>query len=408
MGSMNLRAIDQSRLRRMAFGNQGLLQKQPFGRGLAGTLRTIRHLGYIQIDTISVVVRAHNHVLQSRVPNFAEPHIHQLLRERKIFEARFPVAAFRPIEEFRYTLLHARKWRARSLSPDDRATMARVLDRVRCDGPLRSRDFEDARSKSNGWWDWKPAKRALEQLFFQGDLMISNRDGFQKAYDLTERVLPSSIDTSVPSLPEFASHLIDSTLRAHGFAGYKSFASDMRHGAPAGRSLRDELKRRCDAGELEQFTNTNGNMLWADPAQLEQAPPRTPARAKILSPFDNAVTQRDRMQDIFGFDYQLECYVPEAKRRYGYFCLPIQYSDQLVGRMDCKSHRDQSRFEVKALYLEAAFASRENAERLAEPLARAIIDYARFDGCTDVVVTQSEPAFLQRLLTKSLKQQRRS
>ena len=395
--------VGHDKLRRVALANQGLLQTEPFGRGINATLRAIKHLGYEQIDTISVVVRAHNHVLHSRVPNYQPKHLHKLLGARKIFETRFPVAAFRPIEDFRFTLLHARKWRARKLSADDKATMKRVLARIRTEGPLRSRDFQDSRDKSTGWWDWKPAKRALEQLFFQGDLMISARDGFEKTYDLTERVLPAGVDTREPTLAEFANYLVDTTIRAHGVAAYKSFASGARFGTPLGKSLRAELQRRSETGELTPI-NANGTPMWADPQVLERASPRHNRRAKLLSPFDNAVTQRERLTDIFAFDYQIECFVPEAKRRYGYYCLPILFADRLVGRMDCKAHRDQGRFEIKALYLEPEYASRKRAEELITPLANAVLDYARFDGCSDVSVTRSEPTFAQSLLQQQLNQ----
>lgn len=393
--------VRHDKLRRIALASQGLLQPEPFGRGVNATLRAIKHLGYVQIDTISVVVRAHNHVLQSRVPNYQPKHLQKLLKERKIFETRFPVAAFRPIEDFRFTLLHAHKWRARKLSADDKATMKRVLERIRSDGPLRSRDFEDARDKSAGWWDWKPAKRALEQLFFQGDLMISARDGFQKTYDLTERVLPAGVDTTVPTMAEFANYLVGTTTRAHGLAAYKSFASGARFGTPIGKSLRAELKRRCESGELTQI-NTKNTPMWADPRVLDSASPRHNQRAKLLSPFDNAITNRERLADIFAFDYQIECFVPEAKRRYGYYCLPILFADRLVGRMDCKSHRDQARFEIKALYVEPEYAGPKVAEELMTPLANAVWDYARFDACSEVSVTRSEPAFVKPLLQQQL------
>ncbi len=395
--------IDRGKLRRIALANQGLVKRQSFGRGLEGTSRTIRHLGHVQIDTISVVVRAHNHILRTRVPNFENHHIEQLLQDRKIFESRFPVAAFRPIQDFRFTLLHARKFGSKVGSKDAKNMMKRVLQRVRSEGPLRSRDFEDTREKSGGWWDWKPAKRALEQLYFQGDLMIGARDGFEKSYDLTERVLPSSVDVSVPTIKEFASFLVDTTLRTHGFATYKSFSSGARHGMALGGSVKAELKHRTDTGQLEAFTTDGGWQFWADPGTLDREPPRMSRNARLLSPFDNVVSQRERLLEVFGFDYQIECYVPEAKRRYGYFCLPILYSDRLIGRVDCKSHRDESRFEIKALFLEPEFTSRKRLAELVDPLSAAIVDYARFDNCNDVVVTKSTPTLARPMLTKALK-----
>ena len=114
------------------------------------------------------------------------------------------------------------------------------------------------------------------------------------------------------------------------------------------------------------------------------------------------MNQRERLSEVFDFDYQIECYVPEAKRRYGYFCLPIMYADQLIGRMDCKSHRDESRFEIKALFLEAEFTSRKRLAEVIDPLSAAIVEYARFDNCNDVVVTTSTPTLAKPMLTKAL------
>ncbi len=396
--------IDKARLRRIALASQGLDKRQPFGRGVDATLLAIRHLGYVQIDTISVVVRAHDHTLRARVPDFQSQHINRLLQERKIFESQFPVAAFRSIEDFRFTLLHARKFGLKKVTKDLKLLMKLVLKRIQCEGPLRSRDFEDTRSKSSGWWNWKPAKQALEQLYFQGDLMISARVGFEKTYDLTERVLPTSVDISVPSLEEFACFLVDTTLRSHGFATYKSFTSGGRHGVPLGDSVKAELKRRTDAGKLKEITIDSGAKYWIEIQTLERPlGRRSPQITRLLSPFDSTVIQRDRILEIFDFDYKIECYVPESKRRYGYFCLPILHDDQLVGRMDCKSHRDKSRFEIKTLYLEPEFASRKQLEKLVDPLSMAIVDYALFDSCSDVAVTRSDPNLAKSLLTKALK-----
>lgn len=364
-------------------------------------MRAIRHLSYVQIDTISVVVRAHNHVLRNRVPNFEPAHINRLLEDREIFEYRFPVAAFRPIEHFRFTRLHTNVFRSKPKSAADRKAMAHVLDRITAEGPLRSRDFEHPVRKTRGWWDWKPAKRGLELLYYQGDLMISARDGFEKSYDLTERVLPATVDTREPTMEELASHLVDTTLLAHGFATHKTFASGGRR-VPLRGSVKAELARRTDAGELCRLTAEDGSELWAQPETIEGQTPRAANAVRILSPFDNAVTERERLMAVFDFDYQIECFVPQAKRRFGYFCLPVMHGDRLVARMDCKSHRNERRFEVKGLFLEPEFAVRERFAEMVDPLATAIIDYARFDDCDEASVTRTEPAFANQMLTQAL------
>ena len=193
---------DLQRLRRLALGARGLLHKRPFGQGLPAARRAIAHLGYVQIDTISVVERAHHHVLQARVPGYQPKMLDQLLHKREVFEYWSHAAAFLPMEDFRYSLpyKHAIKsGQQHWFKSPDQKLMQNLLDRIRVDGPLRSRDLESPRKKGVGWWDWKPAKKALEQLYMQGDLMVSDREGFQKAYDLTERVLPAEVDASMPN-----------------------------------------------------------------------------------------------------------------------------------------------------------------------------------------------------------------
>lgn len=377
-------------LPRLALVGQGLLHSAPFGRGLEATYRAIAQLGYAQIDTISVVARAHNHVLRDRVPNYREAHLHKLLKSRRIFETRFPVAAFRPMDDYRYSLPHADHWRAKPMKGSDPQAMRRVLERVRSDGPLRARDFEARRDKGGAWWDWKPAKRALEQLYFQGDLMIAARDGFEKSYDLPERVLPARVSTSAPTLAEFAAYLIDTTLRAHGFADAKTLGSGARFGQALGSTLRQRLAERTEDGQLRKLDGPAGKPIWALPQLLDGSAPRVTQRVRLLSPFDNAVTHRHRLEEVFGFDYQIECFVPAAKRRYGYYCLPILQGDRFVGRVDCKAHRNSATFEIIALYLESHL-DRRATERLTRPLARAIRDYADFTGCNHVRVGHCQP-----------------
>jgi uncharacterized protein YcaQ len=171
------RPQELTRLRRLALAAQGLLQARPFGHGLAGARKAINHIGYVQIDTISVVERAHHHVLHTRVPKFQPAMTNQMLLDGDIFEYWTHAAAFLP------------HWHRTC----DKKLMGELLARISSDGPLRSRDVETNTTKRSGWWDWKPAKKALDQMYMEGDLMVSDREGFQKTYDLTERVLPCAV-----------------------------------------------------------------------------------------------------------------------------------------------------------------------------------------------------------------------
>jgi uncharacterized protein YcaQ len=342
-----------AKLRRIALNQQGLLKNDCFGRGKAATLRAIEQLGYVQIDTISVVERAHHHVLWSRVANYQPKFLDQLVRERKVFEYWFHAASWLPMRDYRFALPRMaqangeRGWFANS----DRKIMREILARIEAEGPLRARDFEDSRSSNSGWWDWKPAKQALEQLFMQGELMVNKREGFQKVYDLPQRVLPDGIDTRMPDLDEYAAYLVDTTLRAHGFATLTSMTY-LRKGQDLRDAVKRQLQQRLEADALTTLNPGSSATVYIDPELLESRAPHSAALVRILSPFDNSLIQRQRSRDIFAFDYQIECYVPEALRQFGYFCLPVMYRDRLVGRIDCKAHRASQRLEIRSLHIE--------------------------------------------------------
>ena len=159
-----------TKLRRIAINQQGLLKTESFGRGKAATLRAIEQIGYVQIDTISVVERAHHHVLGSRVANYRPAMLDQLVRERKLFEYWFHAAAWLPMADYRYSLPRMRQQNGERnwFKDGDRKLMHEILARVKAEGALRTRDFEEPGRSNSGWWDWKPAKQALEQLFMQG------------------------------------------------------------------------------------------------------------------------------------------------------------------------------------------------------------------------------------------------
>jgi uncharacterized protein YcaQ len=376
---MSLRA----KLRRIALERQGLLRSQSFGRGKRAVLRAIEQIGYVQIDTISVIERAHHHVLWSRVPNYEPAMLERLVREREVFEYWFHAAAWLPMAEYRFSLPRMRRLNGeRNWFGDCAPRLKReILARIAAEGPLRARDFEDTRAGSSGWWDWKPAKQALEQLFMQGELMVSSREGFQKVYDLPERVLPEWVDTREPSLDEFAAHLLDTTLRAHGFATLVSMTY-LRKGQALRESVKRQLQARVEQGQLMQQALGKNCSVYIDPELLEARAPRSQALVRILSPFDNLVIQRQRCREVFGFDYQIECYLPQAQRQFGYFCLPLLYRDRLVGRIDCKAHRASARLEIKSLHIEGKVDP-----DFPELMSAALRSFAAFNGCERIEST---------------------
>jgi len=350
-----------SQWRRLALSKQGLASQQPFGAGLSGTRSAIKHLGYVQIDTLSVVERAHHHVLWSRVPGYDPTHLNQLISEQHIFEYWFHAASYLPMRDYRYALPHMtsiRNGENRYYTNVDEQLMNEILARVSAEGPLRVRDLDKGNKGKGKWWSRGPGRRALDKLFMQGDLMVCGRNGMEKLYDLAERCLPEDINLSEPTQSEYAAYLFDTTLRAHGVFTWKQLLH-LKTGKPLRDAMREVLDERIEAGVLIALSNADAPTVYVDIKALEQAPEIDTPAVKILSPFDNVVIHRDRLSSLFGFDYRIECYVPASKRVFGYFCLPVLYGDKFVGRIDCKAHRADQRFEVFSLNLEDGSLNRD-------------------------------------------------
>ncbi|CAI3101376.1 hypothetical protein MWMV7_MWMV7_00117 [Acinetobacter calcoaceticus] len=369
-----------SSLKRLALFNQGLGKISPFAKGVEGTLQAIEHLGYVQIDTILVVERAHHHILWNRVPDYDLSHLNNLVRERQIFEYWYHAASYLPMKDYRYALpamMSVRKGESRYFNRGDKHLMNEILARVRAEGKIRLRDIDKNNKKnSGGWWNTGPGRRAFEQLYMQGDLMICERNGMEKVYDLTERCLPENIDLSMPTLHEYAQYLFNTTLRAHGAFTWKQLVH--LKGKNLKETMRVVLKEQIDAGVVSAVKLEDGQTLYVDVAAMEQKV-NTDFGLKILSPFDNSLIHRDRLTSLFEFDYRIECYVPAAKRVFGYFCLPILYQDELVGRIDCKAHRTVKELEVISLHLEKTI---KDEELFFFELEQELKRFAEFNQCT--------------------------
>lgn len=391
------------RLRRIALNHQGLTGRRKLGRGLRGVRNTLQRLGFVQIDTISVVARAHHHTFWSRVSGYREEQVNRLVARGEAFEYWSHAAAILPMRDYRFSLPAMRAFRngeERWMRSREPRVMREVLERIGQEGPLRARDFTEPRRGASGWWDWKPAKGALEQLFMQGDLMCVRRDGLEKVYDLTERVLPAEVDTREPTIEEHAEHLLQTTLRAHGVAAPRTFTYGICLGsrnAPTRAALKALLQQGTHSGALVAVQGPDGNRYYARPRTLEQRPRKPAPVVRILSPFDNSIIQRDRALGLFDFNFQLECYVTEAKRRWGYFCLPLLFGDTFAGRMDCKAHRAKGVFEIRHLHLEGS-----PGEAFDPAFSASVMDYARFTGCDAVEVSRVSPAAEQPRITRAL------
>ncbi|AQZ81342.1 hypothetical protein BUM88_06845 [Acinetobacter calcoaceticus] len=369
-----------SSLKQLTLFNQGLGKTSRFTKGIDGTLQAIEHLGYVQIDTISVVERAHHHILWSRVHDYDLNHLNSLVHERQIFEYWYHAASYLPMKDYRYALpamMSVRNGESRYFNRGDQHLMNEILVRVRAEGRIRLRDIDKNNKKSLGnWWNTGPGRRAFEQLYMQGDLMICERNGMEKVYDLTERCLPENIDLRMPTLYEYAQYLFNNTLRAHGAFTWKQLVHLKKNDLK--ETMHVVLKEQIDASVVSAVKLEDGQTLYVDVAAIEQKV-NTDFGLKILSPFDNSLIHRDRLTSLFEFDYRIECYVPAAKRVFGYFCLPILYQDELVGRIDCKAHRTVKELEVISIHLEKTI---KDKELFFFELEQEIKRFAEFNQCS--------------------------
>ena len=347
--------LSPAQARKVVLSHQGIYAEKELGRGAAAALKAVEKLNYIQIDTISVVERAHHHTLWNRVVDYQTHYLDQLVGQKSIFEYWSHAAAYLPMRDFKYTLprkLDVQRGDHGYWNFQDKKMIKYVLDRIRVEGPLQARDFEhNALAKTKGWPEKKPAKKALDQLFMEGELMIVRRDGFQKVYDISEKALPSSVDNRFPSDEEYHQYLIFNYLRANAFGSPAQMSYLLKGLKPVVQQVCDDL---LEDGKLI-LIKVNKQLYYALPSiQNDLARSISRKRVKILSPFDNLLIQRPRTLALFGFDYQIECYVPAAKRKYGYFCLPLLWGDKFAGRMDAKIDRKSGVLRVQSLHVETS------------------------------------------------------
>ncbi len=372
--------LSPSEARRLVISRHGLRKANAFGKGKKALLDCIERLGYIQIDTISVINRAHCHTFWTRVPSFHQNQLDELQKDRKIFEYWSHAAALLPMRDFRFCLPYMnaiasgkKHWR----TPNKKA-MKQVLDRIRSDGPLSAKNFEDPTPRRAGkWGGFKPAKIALEQLFIEGKLIISHRDGFQKVYDLPERVLPQGLDLQEPSQEEFCRYLIDRAIQSQGIATQPEIGY-LRKGYKV--AIGEQLQQMLHDNEIVQVSvRGNSDPYYSSQSVVEQShSSRITPKVHLLSPFDNLVIQRKRAIKLFDFDYKIECYLPENKREFGYFCLPILFGDELVGRLDPKADRKSRTLLVRNLVIEEEVPQ---LELFTKKLAEKLMELAVFNEC---------------------------
>lgn len=381
---------------------------------------TIKQIGCVQIDTLQMVHRSQYLVLWSRLGDYNTTHFDDLLSGnrdsedgRKLFEYWLHAACLIPLSDFRHSLPLTRKyregaagWRSSWIEqPGSRELVEHVLFRVRENGPVRSTDFDRQGPRRGSWWDWKPAKLALEHLYNQGDLMVAGRRNFQRIYDLKDRVLPAWVDRTEPTEHEATRHILESSLRALGVCQLGQVADYSHTGRTIAKPILEGLvndgtfipvQAEFEDGEPHQVVVHRDSLL-----EIEAAADggMTPQHTTFLSPFDNLFWAKGRDEQFWGFDQVLEAYKPEKKRRWGYFCLPILHNDRLVGRFDPKLERRTGTLILRKLYIEIRDTPLDS---LAQSVGHALLDFMNFHDANDLVIEHSAPPEFGRMLLNAI------
>lgn len=394
--------LSRGEARNIAVAAQGL-DRRPRGRVTKDRIRSlIDHLGCIQLDTISVISRSHETVVWSRLGPYNRVLLAELhYPDRYVMEYWAHAAALVPISFFplfRRTMERYREQHA--WARDNRELLDRVLSRVRETGPLRSSDFarpDGPRPEAWDWWGGKPDRRALDALWTMGDLMVLKRDGFQRTYEVTDRVLPDAHGEPPPPLE--AQHLAFTrvALGALGITTARWTADYFRTGgrphvppAAAARALDTLIEAGQAIPVAIEGIPARAWLASEQLALLEQlrAGRQQPTLTTLLSPFDNLIWYRPRTAELFGFDYRLECYTPAPKRLYGYYSLPILHRGRLIGRLDPSYDRRTRVLTIKSLHLETGIRL---SDAIARSIAGALRDLAQFLGASDIVLIFSNP-----------------
>ncbi len=380
--------------RRLFLDRHHLGARRPGPARADGVARLIEDLGFVQVDSIRAVERAHHHILHARLPAYRPSVLDRLQKDARVFEHWTHDASLMPIAFYPYwqhVFAHYRAhiagnaWWQKMLP--EKKIIRQLLAEVEKRGPVMARDFAHMGPRQGAWWGWAPHKTALEYLWFTGELAIAARDGFEKVYDLSARVIPEKYRTEKPSRGDMVQWATDAALSRLGFGNAREIAKffDMIEPGEAAAALQGR-------GEVMQVIIEGAKGEKDAPAMMLRetyenlAISRSPQKPmRFINPFDPVLRDRNRARRLFGFDYTIEVFTPAAKRQYGYYVLPLLEGDRFVGRADVRADRTSDSLVIAKVWWEKGV--KPVPARL-RALERASERLARFAGVTKTMLHQ--------------------
>jgi len=375
--------LSKALARRIWLRAQRLDTTAPFGDGPQAVAAAVAHLGYVQIDTINVIERAHHHILYTRIPGYCRADLRQAQSvDKTVFEYWTHALAYVPSADLRFFLpamkRHRREghsWYA-SVSASD---MSKVMRRLRREGALTIRDIDDdvLMEKEHLWHSRKPSKRALQLAFYTGAVTISERIGMLKTYELTARHFGWDRPPKPASATEATCYLLERALRAQRIVSLDSICHLDAPNKPAVRRLIEARVRRKELVPVA-LEGAGKQEHWVEPTTLQQVCEGEPSLVHILSPFDPLMIQRKRTELFFGYGHRFEAYLPKEKRLFGYFALPVLVGCDIVAALDLKTDRQNRKLILQKWNWVGQAAARVARKELKRRIEEELHRFERF------------------------------
>ena len=345
--------LTKAKARRLWLHAQKLDISSPFGSGPKATKAAIEHLGYVQIDTINVIERCHHHILYNRIPKYKKKDLHHSQTiDKSVFEYWTHALSYVPTRDFHFFLQEMKriqKTPVEWLASVKKAELKKVLDLIEKEGPVSIRDIADDKlvEKTHAWGSRKPSKKALTLGFHSGRLVINERLGMLKKYELTQRHFDWEVEPKAANETEINEYILERSLRSQSLVSLDSICHLKPSLKPVMKNL---IKLKIKSGRLIEVSieGIEKNQHWIKPSDLEIKIPSSTDLVHILSPFDPLIIQRKRLKTFFEYEHLFEAYIPKEKRIYGYFGLPVLMDDKIIAVLDLKTDRQEKKLLIQS------------------------------------------------------------